>query len=134
MAAIFRQPIVEHPAAILHQGVVPGAHGVEHPGRIDDLAQDAVLIETFQAGGGVTAGGDELCLQCFIALDQLVDAAIFVAGEVEAGFLAVMFIHHARHRVAMAGAERLGPQIARLEDMGIAGYDSGIGHGVRLPG
>ena len=74
MAAVFGEPVVEHAAEIFDQPVVPRAQRIEHPGGIDDLADDAVLVHADEADGGVGAGAHELPLQLLVPLDDLVHA------------------------------------------------------------
>ena len=123
LAAIFRQPIVEHLAAILDQTVVQCSHAVEHPGRIHDLSPHAVFVHAGQAHNRVRAGRDQLLLQLFVALHDFVDTNIFNSGEEVVCLLAVEFLHYVRHGIAIFRTQRLSPKFSRFDYVRISGND-----------
>ena len=84
------------------------------------------LVHADEADRGVGAGADELPLQLLVALDDLVHADVFKAGEEVVGLDPRMLGDHAGHGIAVTRTERLRPEIRRLDNVGIAGDDEGV--------
>jgi hypothetical protein len=127
LRAVLLDPVVVDLGAGVASGPVRHARDPQAPGRIEDLRRDVVLGHQLEAVGRVRARLGEVLEPAVDAVggDQLVHLRRLArpADVEEQALVALEAADLLRHFVREAVAERLAPEVARLEDVRVGGDD-----------